>query len=51
MIEETAVATNQDPPKHVCLVPDLNAWVAQRGGIMGFGAERTMGVGLPLLRR
>ncbi len=50
LIEETAVATNQAPPKHVFLVPDLNAWVAQRGGVMGFGAERTMGVGLPLLQ-
>jgi hypothetical protein len=37
-------------PKEVYLVPDVNAWVSQRGGVMGIGSRRIMGVGLPLLQ-
>jgi hypothetical protein len=37
-------------PPEVYLVGDMNAWVAQRGGIMGFGSRRVMGLGLPLLQ-
>jgi len=50
LIQETATATRQAPPQQVFLVPDLNAWVAERGGVMGAGGERVMGVGLPLLQ-
>lgn len=32
------------------LVPDVNAWVMQPGGVMGFGARRVMGLGLLLMR-
>jgi len=49
-IQEVASATGQSMPEDVYLVPDLNAWVAQRGGIMGFGSHRVMGLGLPLLQ-
>jgi Zn-dependent protease with chaperone function len=48
-IRQVAVATGQSMPREVYLVPDVNAWVAQRGGIMGFGSRRVMGLGLPLL--
>ena len=41
--------TGQAMPAEVFLVPNLNAWVAQRGGVMGFGSRRVMGLGLPLL--
>jgi heat shock protein HtpX len=41
--------TGQAMPAEVFLVPQLNAWVAQRGGTMGFGSRRVMGLGLPLL--
>jgi hypothetical protein len=37
-------------PSEVYLLRDLNAWVAQRGGIMGVGSRRIMGLGLPLLQ-
>jgi Zn-dependent protease with chaperone function len=37
-------------PAHVYLVSDVNAFVTQRGGIMGIGSRRVMGIGLPLLR-
>ena len=49
-IEEVAGATGQAMPAEVYAVSDLNAWVAQRGGFMGFGSRRVMGLGLPLLQ-
>ena len=45
-----ASATAQAPPAEVYLVADVNAWVSQRGGFMGFGSRRVMGLGLPLLQ-
>lgn len=48
-LREVAAATRQAMPVEVFLVPQLNAWVAQRGGVMGFGSRRVMGLGLPLL--
>jgi heat shock protein HtpX len=50
LIGEVAAATRQAMPVEVYLVPDLNAWVAQRGGVMGLGSRRVMGIGLPLLQ-
>ncbi|MCC6407947.1 MAG: M48 family metallopeptidase, partial [Planctomycetes bacterium] len=49
--ELAAVAsrTGQAMPSEVYLVNDVNAFVAQRGGVMGFGSRRVMGIGLPLL--
>lgn len=49
-IEEVARLTEQEAPKEVYLVPDMNAFVAQRGGIMGFFSRRVMGLGLPLMQ-
>jgi len=48
----TAVAgtTGQEMPAHVYLVNDVNAFVTQRGGVMGIGSKRVMGIGLPLLQ-
>lgn len=48
-IEEVSRATKQAMPDEVYLVPEINAFVAQRGGVMGFGSRRVMGIGLPLL--
>jgi len=45
-----ARAVGQPMPSEVYLVPEVNAWVAQRGGVMGFGSRRVMGLGLPLLQ-
>jgi Zn-dependent protease with chaperone function len=44
-----ASAVGQPMAAEVYLIPDVNAWVAQRGGFMGFGSRRVMGVGLLLL--
>jgi Zn-dependent protease with chaperone function len=49
VIREVAGKTGQEMPSEVYLCPDVNAWVAQRGGVMGFGSRRVMGIGLPLL--
>jgi heat shock protein HtpX len=44
-----AGALNEPLPREVYLVGQVNAFVADRGGIMGFGSRRVMGIGLPLL--
>jgi len=49
-LELVAGATRQAMPAEVYLVPDVNAWVMQRGGVMGLGGRRVMGLGLPLMR-
>lgn len=50
MIREVAAATGQEEPADVYLVNEVNAWVTHRGGIMGFGSRRVMGIGLPLMQ-
>src|SRR5437773_4393541 len=49
-LDGVAQSVEQTMPAEVYLVPDVNAWVTQRGGIMGFGSRRVMGLGLPLMR-
>jgi Zn-dependent protease with chaperone function len=48
-LENIADSLNQAMPSEVYLIGDVNAWVADRGGLMGFGGRRVMGLGLPLL--
>lgn len=48
-IEQVAAAAGQAMPREVYLTSDVNAFVAERGGAMGIGSRRVMGVGLPLL--
>ena len=45
-----AKATQQEMPSEVYLTAEVNAWVLDRGGIMGFGSRRVMGLGLSLLQ-
>lgn len=47
-IEKIARATRQEMPREVYLVSDVNAFVTERGGFMGIGSRRVMGIGLPL---
>jgi Zn-dependent protease with chaperone function len=47
-LERLGEATGQRLPRHVYLVSDVNAFVTERGGLMGIGARRVMGIGLPL---
>jgi Zn-dependent protease with chaperone function len=48
-LESIAAALNEPMPREVYLIGDLNAWVGDRGGLMGFSSRRVMGLGLPLL--
>ena len=48
-ISSIAKSVGQEMPHDVYLVPEVNAWVAQRGGVMGLGSHRVMALGLPLL--
>ena len=48
-IDAISKATGQEMPQDVYLIPDVNAFVAERGGFMGIGTKRVMGIGLPLL--
>jgi len=50
LIDKVREATGQSAPKNVYLIPEVNAWVAQRGGLMGIGSRRVMGLGLPLMQ-
>ena len=49
MVDDVARATGQAAPAEVYVVPDVNAFVTERGGVMGVGSRRVMGIGLPLL--
>jgi len=49
-LEEVARRTNERMPAEVYLTLEVNAWVTERGGWMGLGSRRVMGLGLPLLR-
>jgi len=48
-LDETAAFLDETLPRDVYLTDEVNAFVANRGGILGFGSHRIMGIGLPLL--
>ena len=48
-LDRIAASLGEGLPREVYLIPDMNAFVADRGGILGFGSHRIMGLGLPLL--
>ena len=48
-LDRIACALQEPMPREVYLIGEPNAWVADRGGLMGFGSRRVMGLGLPLL--
>ena len=50
VVRDVAAATKQPLPSDIYLLNDVNAWVTHRGGVMGIGSRRVMGVGLPLLQ-
>jgi Zn-dependent protease with chaperone function len=49
LVRDIGARTGQAMPREIYLVADVNAFVAQRGGIMGLFSRRVMGIGLPLL--
>jgi Zn-dependent protease with chaperone function len=50
ILESVAKATGQTLPGEVYLVPEVNAFVSSRGGVMGFFSRRIMGLGAPLMQ-
>ncbi len=50
LVREVAETTRQELPAEAYLLNEANAFVTQRGGVMGFGSRRVLGVGLPLLQ-
>ena len=50
ILREISTATEQEMPAELYLLSEVNAWVAQRGGIAGIGSRRVMGLGLPLMQ-
>ncbi|HEX8436458.1 M48 family metallopeptidase [Archangium sp.] len=48
-IRDVARRMDAEMPAAVYLIPDVNAFVAQVGGFLGFGGRRVMGIGLGLL--
>jgi heat shock protein HtpX len=48
-LDYIAGSLGEQLPLEVYLIGDMNAFVADRGGVMGFGSRRIMGLGLPLL--
>ncbi len=49
-VERLATALSEPVPREVYLIPDMNAAVTERGGVMGVGSVRVMLLGLPLLQ-
>jgi Zn-dependent protease with chaperone function len=50
VVDEIAKAAAQEPPRKLFLVGEINAFVAERNSRMGFGGERILGIGLPLMQ-
>jgi heat shock protein HtpX len=50
LVRYIAEVTRQAMPSEIYLLGQANAFVAQRGGVMGVGSRRVMGIGLPLLQ-
>ena len=50
VIEQVAERTGQKMPSEVYAVAEVNAFVTERGGVMGVGSRRVMGIGIPLLQ-
>ena len=48
-IRDIAAEFKEPMPSAVYLMLEPNAWVAQRGGFLGFGGRRVAAIGLPLL--
>jgi len=49
-LRSVADATQQSMPVEVFALPEMNTWVSNRGGVMGIGSRRVMGLGVPLMQ-
>ena len=49
LIADTARAVGEPPPDELYVLASVNAFAARRGGFLGIGGRRMIGIGLPLL--
>jgi heat shock protein HtpX len=49
LIRDVAARMEARMPAHVYVVPDVNAFVSELGGVLGVGSRRIMGIGLGLM--
>jgi len=49
LIERVAAKTEQQPPATGYLLDEVNAFVLNRGGFLGIGGTRVLGIGVPLM--
>lgn len=49
LVAETAQAVGEPVPDELYVLASVNAFAARRGGFMGLGGRRMIGIGLPLL--
>lgn len=50
LLRQVAAAAGQPMPAEVYATAEMNAWVMDRGGLLGIGSRRVMSLGLPLLK-
>jgi Zn-dependent protease with chaperone function len=50
VLRSVARDMGQEMPAEVYALGEMNAWVMDRGGFLGYGSKRVMGLGLPLLQ-
>ena len=48
-LEDIAASLDEPVPGEVYLIGQVNAFVSDRGGLLGFGSRRILAIGLPLL--
>ena len=48
-VKKLAVVAGRKMPHEIRVVPELNAFIALRGGFLGIGCQKVLGIGLPLL--
>lgn len=50
LIDTISTVIHQKVPAEIYLLDEMNAYVADVGGLFGFGGRRIMGLGVPLMR-
>ena len=48
-LDDIAASLDEPVPREVYLMGQVNAFVSDRGGLLGFGSRRILAIGLPLL--
>lgn len=49
IVSDIASQTGQTLPREIYVTNEMNAWVTHRGGFLGLGSKKVLGIGLPLV--